>query len=380
MAERIIEVEADSLQEARIKAKSQVPEGLQITSEEILSDGKTSSKAGIADTIEAAFTDAESKLPSDVEIVDRKQHNAPNRKVVTVEAFEGQTARAQVEQSFKFMGPRIESMKLKETGRKGFLGRGKKPNTYEIQVFEPAWVTVVYNKKARIRVNLAESPEHWARRLKEKKDYRALAEINNSKDYDEPFHWRKRDIANRILVESGAEAVDHIIEELATDGVGSADLAEVLVTIGDPKAVPILRKKLDRGEFSAYISQVGAIRKFVEKYPELAGEVEMVECAICGKTRPVTETDYTQLEGKLNRFCKDTCWEKRGRIIGSKDGVGCPYYTKDRMCTAGRAPARAPAPSHCTFSLKIGPSYIFCNVYKIHPFDPLRGLYLGKRR
>lgn len=77
MVERIMEVEADSLEEARKKAESQVPEDLRIVSEEILSDGKPKSMMGVADTIEAAFEEAESKLPPAVEVVERQQIHKP---------------------------------------------------------------------------------------------------------------------------------------------------------------------------------------------------------------------------------------------------------------------------------------------------------------
>jgi len=254
-AERVIEVEGASLLEAKMKAKSSVPDGFQIVSEKILSDGMTKFREGVADTVEGAFMDAESKLPSDVEIVEKEQIVSPLRKIVVVEAFDEQAAKAQVRRSFNFVGPRIEGIKLMKMGKKGFFGRGKKLDTYELEVFEPARVKIVYEEKARIQVKVAESPERWAQKLREDKDYRALAAINNSKDYDEPFHWKKRGIANKILVETGGEAVDDIIEELATEGVGGMELAVVLAKIGNPKAVSILRRKLDRGEFRSYLSQ-----------------------------------------------------------------------------------------------------------------------------
>lgn len=220
-----------------------------------------------------------------------------------------------------------------------------------------------YKKGVKIRVGLVESPEEWAQKLKEKKDYRGLAAIFNSQDYSEEFQkWRKQGIAKGILREAGAEAVDAILEELATDGVGSEYLAELLVEIGDPKAVPLLKKRLDRGDFQFEPRLESEIRAFVEKHPDLIGEVEMVKCALCGKTRPVTETDYHRsVEGQVKRFCKDTCWIKRGRIIGSKDGVGCPYYTEDRMCVAGLG-----EPSPCSFTFRVGPSFTACHIYRTH--------------
>ena len=111
MAERIIEVEADTLEEARKKAESQVSEDLRIVSEEILSDGKPRSMMGVADMVEATFEEAESKLPTDIEIIDKKQLNLPAKKVITVETSDEQTARAQVEQGISSHA-RIESIKL----------------------------------------------------------------------------------------------------------------------------------------------------------------------------------------------------------------------------------------------------------------------------
>ena len=361
-----IEAEADSLSEARMQIKAKVPEGFEILSEKILSDGETKFEEGIADTVEAAFADAESKLPSGVEIVDRKQVSVPVRKNVVVEAFDERAAEEQVRRGFKFPGARIESVILMKMGKKGFFGRGRKPNTYEIEVFEPARVQIGYGERARIRVEVAESPQRWAQELREKKDYRALAAINNSRDYDEPFHWKKRDLANKILVEAGAEAVDDIIVELTTGGVGSIELAVVLAKIGNPRAVAILKMKLDRGEFEPYLTQEPLVRKFVEKHSQFAGEVEWIECTVCGKTRPVTEAHSAQwmggqMGGELYWFCKDTCWERRGLIIGSEDGIGCPYYTEDKMCTAGGVGS-----SPCSFALEIGPDFRYCNVYKIN--------------
>jgi len=200
---------------------------------------------------------------------------------------------------------------------------------------------------------MTDSPESWAQRLMEKKDYRALAAVNNSEDYSEGFQkWEKRDIANRILMKAGAEAVDAIMEELATDGVGSIDLAGLLVDIGDPKAVPLLKRKLDRGDFSAHGSQ-HRIREFVTRHPELHGTVETVECALCGKRRLVTA-----MHGAGDTyFCVDTCWKKRGRVLHHGTGTDCPFYSEG-MCTAGDGDLLC--------SLQSGSYESSCHVYAIH--------------
>jgi len=63
---------------------------------------------------------------------------------------------------------------------------GKKPNIYEVQVFEQAVVEIKYKKKAKIHVELRESPEFWAQKL-EKKDYRALTGLKIIEKSDPRF-------------------------------------------------------------------------------------------------------------------------------------------------------------------------------------------------
>jgi hypothetical protein len=145
--------------------------------------------------------------------------------------------------------------------------------------------------------------------LKGKKDYRALAAIHNSQDYSEAFKkWEKRDIADEILREAGSEAVDAIIEELATDGVGSDDLADLLIDIGDLKAVPLLKRKLDHGDFDAYSSK-DRILEFVARFDsdvrkrieELAREEE--EKLAKAKVEVASYDEVTMLT-VLRKLCK----------------------------------------------------------------------------
>jgi hypothetical protein len=151
-------------------------------------------------------------------------------------------------------------------------------------------------------------PEVWAQNLKDKKDYRALAAINNSNNYSDSFNkWRKAALANSILREAGAEAVEAILEELATDGVGSVDLANVLVEVGDPKAVPLLKQKLARGDFAAYGSQY-SIRDFVARFD--AGLRSKIEASAQEKEEKLTEAraavssyDAAAMLAALRRLC-----------------------------------------------------------------------------
>ena len=197
MTERTMEVEADSLDEARKRVKSQIPHGLQIATEEILSDGATRSVKGVADTPDDASREAESKLPDEAEVVERKVQQ-PARQVVTVDAFDEPTARIHVEQGLT-PPARVEDVALKKPGKKGLFGMGKKPNTYDVHVVQPAVVEIKYKTKALIRVELQESPDVWAQKL-ETKDYTALTSLQIIEKSDPRFSRKLYDKDHDLFV------------------------------------------------------------------------------------------------------------------------------------------------------------------------------------
>jgi hypothetical protein len=197
MTEHTIEVEADSLDEARKRVKSQIPQGLQIATEEILSDGATRSVKGVAATPDAASREAESKLPAEAEVVERKVQQA-TRQVVTVDAFDEPTARIHVEQGLT-PPARVEDVALKKPGKKGLFGMGKKPNTYDVHVVQPAVVEIKYTTKALIRVELQESPDVWAQKL-ENKDYSALTSLQIIEKSDPRFSRKLYDKDHDLFV------------------------------------------------------------------------------------------------------------------------------------------------------------------------------------
>lgn len=172
MAERIMEVEADSLEEARKKAEAQVPEDLRIVSEEILSDGKPKSMVGVADTTELAFAKAQNEIPTTADVIERKVLTAPTQKLILVEAFDEQNARSIArEQSRSQLGDVaiVQSVTLATAGKKGFLGISKKPNQYKVNISRQAVVEVSYKTKAKISVKMALSYTRGLRPLGNKK-------------------------------------------------------------------------------------------------------------------------------------------------------------------------------------------------------------------
>jgi len=218
----------------------------------------------------------------------------------------------------------------------GILGRlfGRREETPAPPVPEPAAAAPpAPEPPAEPPQEEADLAQTWADELLAKKDYRTLVAINSSHDYS-PLRFRKRDVANRMLREAGAEAVDALLEELAADDVGKADLANVLVEIGDPRAVPLLKKFFDRGDFKAYGLTQSMVSEFVGAHPDLAGETESVACALCGAVRAVTETRYFLEDGGRTYFCADTCWDRRGSVLRSAGtATGCRFFSEG-MCGA----------------------------------------------
>ena len=104
MAEQIIEVEAESLEQAREQLKSQIPDGLYLLSEQVFRDGKPGAVEIIAETAEEAFAKAQGEVPVGAEILEKKELSTPKQKVIPVEAFDEHSARLSAKMDAKRVG------------------------------------------------------------------------------------------------------------------------------------------------------------------------------------------------------------------------------------------------------------------------------------
>ena len=154
--DQVIEIEADSIEEATKQAITRKPRGLDILSEEILSDGKRKSVKGVADTMETALTEARDLVPAGAEIIEEKELISPSQRLLKVEAHDEATAEKEVKGKIHESG-RIDSIRLKTLAKKGFLGIGKKPNVYDVKVLQPAVAEVTFKGKAKIRVKVGKN-------------------------------------------------------------------------------------------------------------------------------------------------------------------------------------------------------------------------------
>lgn len=152
-SQQIVEAEGETWKEARELIESQLPEGLSILSVDIIVREDGGLAFGRRETIDEAYADAQRDLPDDCDAVSRTVMVDPDRRVVGVEAFDEQNARAQVEGQLG-QNEEIKVVNLIASGRRGFLGIGKTPGRYEIEVIRQAMVEIRFARKARISATI----------------------------------------------------------------------------------------------------------------------------------------------------------------------------------------------------------------------------------
>ena len=159
--------EADSVEEARaIAASSGVPAGLSLLSERVIVD-KPSSIGASADTLEQARAQVHRQVPPGATIESEKVISAPERRTIVVEAVDQYSAGAQAERqageparvslreapdgaiNFRSL-LHVAATRLSSPGRRGFLGIGRRPSQYEVELVRKACVEVRYCMRPKV--------------------------------------------------------------------------------------------------------------------------------------------------------------------------------------------------------------------------------------
>jgi hypothetical protein len=156
MVNNAIEVEGASIDEAREKIKALVPVNHFILSETIIDDGEPKSVTETDITVEAAYKKAQSKLEGVFEIITKEVLSEPSEKIVSVQAFDKQTAQTLAQKQIQYSDS-IISLSLVKKGSNGFLGIRKTPDQYDALVLSPARVKITFKRPAKISVNTAEN-------------------------------------------------------------------------------------------------------------------------------------------------------------------------------------------------------------------------------
>jgi hypothetical protein len=155
-AKRDITVDADSLAAAREMINAQTPAGFQVIHEVIVSQGGPRTISAEGYTEDSAFHHAEKKVPEGSVVTDKTVIVPPEIKTVLVMAFDDVTARSMALTHFSG-GPKVFRIRTLSRGRKGFLGVGRQPNQYSVDVsIQKASIEIKYLARARVRATVGE--------------------------------------------------------------------------------------------------------------------------------------------------------------------------------------------------------------------------------
>jgi hypothetical protein len=165
---KTLNIESDSLEEARSLIKSQIPVGFVIFSEKVISDGKPLSIRISRDTVDEAFAEAQKNAPPGATVLEKRVINEPERIAITISAEDKDVATSLAKTSANVrLGPdaRVADVVLTKEGSKGFFRIGAKPNEYQANIIKPATVEVIFKTKANISVVVMK--EAQARKINE---------------------------------------------------------------------------------------------------------------------------------------------------------------------------------------------------------------------
>lgn len=162
MANQMIEVEAETLEDARAEIKSKTPAGQMVLSERVISDGKPHTVHKSAKTMEEALRLARKEVPAEAKVIEEKKLEDAQAMTQTVEAFTEEEILTEIK---ILLGSKakIKDKKQLVAPRKGFLGIGKKPGSYEVTAEFAARASVTWKSPARITAEVRKKPEPRSR-------------------------------------------------------------------------------------------------------------------------------------------------------------------------------------------------------------------------
>jgi len=243
------------LEEARELVKSRIPEGLYLLSEQVISDGKPKTVKANVDTIEAAFAKAQSQIPTNATIIEKKELSAPGQQVIAVQAFDERgaesAAKRQLGKNMVFKG-----LNLTAAGRNGFLGIGRTPSKYEAEVFRQAVVEITWKSKAKIVVNVGTKSEVM---------FHNIQALKNEL-------WSDRANAAEALGRIGDAAAVETLVELLNSGYADliTELRKQCYALFNPAASPYAfsssRRELDGQTAFMMMGQASFYRWLVDEY------------------------------------------------------------------------------------------------------------------
>jgi hypothetical protein len=148
MRERIIEIEAYSLEEAERMLNAD--KGILVLEITIVNRERTETIESIADTVAKALA-AIRGIPAKAEIHPHEVKTDAGRVAIKAHGDNEESVGQEIKPKKAEV---IESITLHKKGRKGFLGFFKRLNLYEVVLFQQAVVEVTFHEKARLRARV----------------------------------------------------------------------------------------------------------------------------------------------------------------------------------------------------------------------------------
>jgi hypothetical protein len=148
---RHVMAEGETLGEAKQALQKLIPAGLDLMDEKILCDGIPVKIRAVGETLDAAFTEAASKVAEGFKVIDRKELTGTKEESITLQAKNESQVRSKALSIRSLPGAEVIGVSLKEQGNRGFLGIGSKPNTYEVNLHQKAVVEVTAKRKAIVQ-------------------------------------------------------------------------------------------------------------------------------------------------------------------------------------------------------------------------------------
>jgi hypothetical protein len=214
-----------------------------------------------------------------------------------------------------------------------------------------SWISKMLGRPEPDPKSQPQTQEEWAQGLAERKDYLTLAQVFDREPGPGSSHVQE--IVRPILLDAGVDAVEAIMQVVAHESWGRQELGLLLVEIGDPRGVPLLKRLVDRGKYEGFPRGKGAIVAFVNEHSDGQLAEQRVHCAICGKDVAVSTARCFGRGSEEQWFCKEPCWKRRGEILTAELGE-CPFF-REGNCTAGGGGAECSMSTGSYHECSLGP-------------------------
>jgi hypothetical protein len=240
-----IELEAETLNQARAEIRPHVPAGSWAFVDAVLSDGKPGRAVAYGETAQEAAHDARQKLPPGAEIVEEHLDRPPVRQIVLVRARDEISASVTAKAMITGLAHTHE-VRLRRAATR-LLGIQVTPGEYEVDfLLETACVVIDYRVKARIAV-VIEAEDRIAetvrKTIRQTRGLEAPRVGPDGETYPGARYWAARELG-KIAHPS---AVDELIKWLKDeDHDVRIESALALGCIESPAAIgPLLELALD---------------------------------------------------------------------------------------------------------------------------------------